>query len=65
MFTTFKRFVREEEGAALTEYGLLVGLIALACVAAIGRVGVALNAMFDAIADFLEGINIPDPPPAP
>jgi pilus assembly protein Flp/PilA len=62
MFTTFKRFVREEEGAALTEYGLLVGLIALACVAAIADIGQALNAMFTAIAAFLNGVEIPAPP---
>jgi pilus assembly protein Flp/PilA len=40
------RFVREEEGASLAEYGLLLALIAVICIAAIGLLGGQINAMF-------------------
>ena len=59
MYATLRRFLREEEGAALTEYGLLVGLIALACVAALTNLGAALAAMFQRIADRIAGIALP------
>ena len=35
MFTALKRFVREEEGASMVEYGLLVALIAVVLIAAV------------------------------
>lgn len=40
---------KNDEGAALVEYGLLVGLIAVICVAAVGTLGLQVNAMFTAI----------------
>lgn len=33
------RFVREDSGQDLIEYGLLVGIITVACIAAIGAIG--------------------------
>ena len=36
---SIKTFLREEEGAALAEYGLLVALIAVVCVAAVTLLG--------------------------
>ena len=42
-------FVRQEEGAALVEYGLLVGLIAVACVGAIVTLGGTIAGYFTAI----------------
>ena len=46
-----KRFVkRGEEGASLVEYGLLIALIALVCIAAITLVGTNISAMFNYIA---------------
>ena len=39
-------FVNEEEGASAIEYGLLVGLIALAIVAGATALGSAINTMF-------------------
>ena len=53
MNATLKRFLREEEGAALVEYGLLVGLIAIACVVSLKLLGTNINAMFNAIAVYL------------
>jgi pilus assembly protein Flp/PilA len=45
-----KLFRRDEEGASLVEYGLLVGLIAVVCLAAVTLLGVNVNAMFQTIA---------------
>lgn len=39
-------FVREEEGASLVEYALLVALIALACVVALTATGTSISDMF-------------------
>lgn len=39
----------EEKGATATEYGLLVGLIALVIVFGVGIFGNALNAFFDSL----------------
>jgi pilus assembly protein Flp/PilA len=41
---------RKEEGASLVEYGLLVGLIAVVCLAAITLLGQNVNTMFQNIA---------------
>ena len=40
------RFVKNDEGAALVEYGLLVGLIAVVCLAAVQTLGNTINAVF-------------------
>jgi pilus assembly protein Flp/PilA len=37
---------QEEEGASMVEYGLMVGLIAVVCIAAITTLGTTLNTMF-------------------
>ncbi len=40
------RFVRDERGATMLEYGLLVGLIAIVAIAAIGALGGSLSTFF-------------------
>jgi pilus assembly protein Flp/PilA len=40
------RFFQNDEGAALIEYGMLVGLIAVVCVAAVGTLGVTILGYF-------------------
>jgi pilus assembly protein Flp/PilA len=42
----FIRLWKEEEGQDLTEYGLLLVLIALICVVSIGAVGQAVSNIF-------------------
>jgi pilus assembly protein Flp/PilA len=42
---------RDEKGATATEYGLLVGLIALIIVIGVGLFGDALNDFFDGLSD--------------
>ena len=41
-----KRFAREEEGATMVEYGLMVALIAIVCITAITTIGTRLNSVF-------------------
>jgi pilus assembly protein Flp/PilA len=41
-----RRFIRGEEGAALVEYGLLVALIAVVCIAILTLLGGELAEMF-------------------
>ena len=49
----FKRFRRDEEGAALAEYGLLVALIAVVCVVAVTALGTQISTAFSEIASAL------------
>jgi pilus assembly protein Flp/PilA len=47
------RFGNDEQGAALVEYGILVGLIAVICIAAVTIVGTQVSAAFSNIASSL------------
>ena len=44
------RLRRDDEGASLVEYGLLVALIAVACIVAVTLLGTNIAAMFTDIA---------------
>lgn len=44
---SFTKFLREEEGAALAEYGLLVALIAVVCIAAVTLLGTNVSKALD------------------
>jgi pilus assembly protein Flp/PilA len=45
-----KYLFRTEEGASLAEYGLLLALIAVVCIAAIAVLGTKISSMFAALA---------------
>lgn len=47
---------RNERGATATEYGLLVGFIAIVIVVGVGVFGEALNTYFDGLATWLAGV---------
>ena len=49
MRTLFTRFVKDEQGAALVEYGMLVGLIAVVCIGAVTTLGLTVQGVFGAI----------------
>jgi len=49
-------FINDEEGASAIEYGLLVGLIALAIVVGAGALGTSINSMFSSAATQLDGV---------
>jgi pilus assembly protein Flp/PilA len=47
----FRKFVtRQEEGATLAEYGLLLALIAVVCIVAITAFGTQISTMFQSLA---------------
>ncbi|OCA87518.1 hypothetical protein A8F94_06520 [Bacillus sp. FJAT-27225] len=48
------RLVKDEEGQALTEYGLIVGLIAVAVITAVTLLGNQINALFGKVTDALK-----------
>ncbi len=50
------KFFREEEAATMVEYGLMLALIAIVCIAAVTLVGSAANDIFNACA---AGLVIP------
>jgi pilus assembly protein Flp/PilA len=52
--TALKRVLHGEEGASMVEYGLLVALIAVVCIAAVTAVGLALKAKFESVETAVE-----------
>jgi pilus assembly protein Flp/PilA len=61
-FSGVKRFIRDEEGAAAVEYGLLAALIAVVIVVAVSAVGSQVCQTFRTIAIRLGGganVNCP------
>jgi len=56
MHKMIDRLCREEKGAALVEYGMLVGLIAVICVVAVTALGTEVSNAFSAIASALTSI---------
>lgn len=49
-----QHFLREEDGAAAIEYGLLAGLIAVAIIVTAKAVGVSLQGIFTAVSTALD-----------
>lgn len=49
MMNTVMSLVKDEEGQALTEYGLILGLIAVVCVGMLGLMGDRINGLLDTI----------------
>ena len=47
--------LREEKGATAVEYGLLVGLIAVAIIVTVGLLGTQLDGLFQTVLDALPG----------
>ena len=62
LFTTYVNAVvakvRNDEGAAAVEYGLLVGLIAVAIIATVTLLGGSLEAIFLAVQTKLAAIKL-------
>jgi pilus assembly protein Flp/PilA len=53
MIKKLMNFFKDEEGVTMVEYGLMVALIAVACIATVTALGDSLNALFQQIADAL------------
>ena len=47
--TLIRRFVQEEAGQDLIEYGLLIGIITLACIASIKAIGPKVAAYYSTL----------------
>jgi pilus assembly protein Flp/PilA len=48
-----KQRVKGEEGATMVEYGLMLALIAIVCIAAVGLIGTSASALFNTVAGTL------------
>ncbi len=53
MLEKFKTFMRDEEGASAVEYGLNIGLIAVALVLVLSQLGGGLNPLFTTVKNCL------------
>jgi len=55
MLQKIMNFVRDEEGASAVEYGLIIGLIAVALVIILGSMGTGLKGKFQAACTAITG----------
>jgi pilus assembly protein Flp/PilA len=46
-------FIKNEDGATMVEYGLMLALIAIVCIVAVGTVGSNASTLFQGIAGYL------------
>ncbi len=59
MLNVVKQFIRDEEGAAAVEYGLLLALMSAAIVAAVGILGPGLSDTFTGIVNTMNPAAVP------
>ena len=59
LFVKFQTYASQDRGATAVEYALLVGLIAVAIIAAVTLLGEQLNTLFTTVKDALVGVNTP------
>lgn len=58
IYTKVKSFLaRKEEGASMAEYGLLLALIAVVCIAAITTLGTELKQMFTEVGTTIGAVD--------
>ena len=50
---------RREEGQAMVEYALILGLISVISIVALTAIGTSVNALFEAIQAALEAVPLP------
>lgn len=55
LMAVMQRFARDEEGASAVEYGLIVGLIAVAIVLVLTTLGGDLTSLFGSVSNSIEG----------
>jgi pilus assembly protein Flp/PilA len=53
MLTTLRSMIRDEKGASMVEYGLLLSLIALVALIAVKGVGTSLSTLFTNVGNSL------------
>ena len=59
IMSMFQQFLREEDGAAAIEYGLLAGLISVAIITTVTLIGTNLNTVFGFVQTALSGVKAP------
>ncbi len=52
-----RNFFRDEAGASAAEYGLLIVLIAVACIYAVNLLGTNIVALFTSVASVISGTS--------
>ncbi len=57
MLTSLKNFLRDDEGATMVEYGLMVALIAVVCIGVVTFLGTGLAGLFGGVADNVTGVE--------
>ena len=62
LLNSTRKFLRDEEGVTMIEYGLIAALIALAVVATVVTIGTNLNTVFKKIMDCLTTTGCPAAP---
>lgn len=65
MLKKVQNFLKEEEGATMVEYALMVALIAVATITIIGTMQDSLETTFSTISGELDKVNPSAPAPAP
>ena len=53
--SSIQRFVREDDGVTMVEYGLIAALVSIVTIVALGAVGTQLDVLYDRIAVCLTG----------
>ena len=53
LYNGIRKFAKDEEGATAVEYGVMVGLIAVAIIITVAAIGTQLNTLFTTIKDCL------------
>ncbi len=53
LYNGIRKFAKDEEGATAVEYGMMVGLIAVAIIITVAAIGSQLNTLFTTIKECL------------
>ena len=56
MFTAFKRFIRDDEGATAIEYGLIAALVSVAAITALSAMGDSLDGLFTEVSGQIDSV---------
>ena len=57
MITSIKKFMKEEDGATMIEYGLIAALVSVAAVIALTALGGSLSSMFTSVSDKVKEVT--------
>ena len=57
MVTNIKKFIKEEDGATMIEYGLIAALVSVAAVIALTALGGSLSSMFTSVSDKVKEVT--------